>query len=227
MKKTTLLHIALTGVFGLLLSWQQPISRIFLIGDSISIHYEPFLKEYLKGVATLESRKDISDAEANLDIPRGRNGGDSNMVLKFLEAALKNPLFQPDYLLLNCGLHDIKRSTDHFKYQVDSTAYRHNLGEICGLLKEHDIKMIWIRSTPVIDSVHNERSKSFKRFLSDIEDYNRIADEVCKKNGIPVIDLFSFSKSLGRNEVIDHVHYSVSAREKQARYISEKIKQLL
>lgn len=228
MKKTKQLFIALIGTLGLLLSFQQPLPQIFLIGDSISMRYEPLLKEYLKGTAHLESRKDHAIAEEDLDVPKGRNGGDSGMVLKFLKSALKDPRFTPDYLLLNCGLHDIKRSVKtQLSYQVDSASYRSNLEKIYNLLNERNIQLIWVRSTPVIDSVHNKRSKSFKRFSADIERYNAIADDVCRKHNIPNIDLFTFSKSLGRDAVIDHVHFSKPTSKKQAFYISEKIKTIL
>lgn len=227
MKLETLSYVLFAGLLGLLFSWKEPLPRIFLIGDSISMQYEPFLKEYLKGAAILESRRDIADAKFDLDVPRGRNGGDSKKVLSFIKTALATPTFdKPNYMLLNCGLHDIKRSPNDDKYQVDSMSYRRNLKDICRLLDDHGIQLIWIRSTPVIDSVHNPRSKDFKRFSSDLNKYNSIADEVFLQNNVPAIDLFSFSKSLGRDAIIDHVHYSVPASRKQAAFIGGRINEL-
>ena len=228
MKLKALLYISIVGILGLVLSWCDPTPRIFLIGDSISMHYEPYLKDYLGGAVQLETRRDTEEAERDLDVPRGRNGGDSEKVLGFLKGVLGTPAFQPDYLLLNCGLHDIKRfPAEDCRYQVDSVSYRANLEEIYRLLCKHDIQLIWVRSTPVIDSVHNPRSKDFKRFSSDLNAYNEIADDVFGKLDVPVIDLFSFSESLGRDAITDHVHYSAPAARKQAAYIGDHIKELL
>lgn len=77
-----------------------------------------------------------------------------------------------------------------------------------------------MRTTLVIDSVHNQRSKAFKRYAADLDAFNRIADEVCAAKEIPVIDLYSLSVAMGEKEVIDHVHYQVPARMAQAGYIA-------
>lgn len=196
------------------------LPKLFLIGDSISIQYGPYLQEYLNGIAELERKEDDGSAEKNLDVPTGTNGGDSRMVLAYLRKKVTDRAFKPDYVLLNCGLHDIKRDVSNTGTQVDSGAYRQNLLAIHNLLSTHGIQLIWMRTTMVIDSVHNQRSNAFKRYAADLDAFNRIADEVCAAKKIPVIDLYSLSVALGREEVIDHVHYTVPARIAQAGYIA-------
>ncbi|PPL03052.1 SGNH/GDSL hydrolase family protein [Parapedobacter indicus] len=201
-------------------STRPKLPKLFLIGDSISIQYGPYLQQYLDGIAELERKENDGSAEKNLDVPTGANGGDSRMVLAYLRKKIANRDFKPDYLLLNCGLHDIKRDINGSGTQVDSAAYRQNLLAIHNLLAMHDIQLIWMRTTMVIDSVHNQRSNAFKRYAADLDAFNRIADEVCAAKKIPVIDLYSLSIALGREEVIDHVHYQVPARMAQAGYIA-------
>jgi len=40
------------------------------------------------------------------------------------------------------------------------------------------------------------------------------------KNGIPIIDLFTFTEKFGRKAYIDHVHFNDRVREKQADFIA-------
>lgn len=208
-------------------AWSRPLPKLFLIGDSISIQYGPYLEKYLGNVVSFERKQDDGQATKNLDVPAGANGGDSRMVLAYLTSKLKDPDFRPDFLVLNCGLHDIKRNPSTGAIQVNETDYRSNLGSIVKLLKKQRIKMIWIRTTPVVDRIHNAKSRSFHRFAADVDTYNRIADEICLKNRIPAIDLFDFSIKLGEEQIADHVHYKEPARALQAAFIAGSIRSLL
>lgn len=199
---------------------------LFLIGDSISVQYTPYLKQYLQGVVALERKQDDGQAEQNRDVPAGANGGDSGMVLAYLKAKLNDESFHPDYLLLNCGLHDIKRQDDN-RPQVSKEDYRGNLLSIMELLEDHRIRLVWIRTTPVIDEIHNNRTSSFKRYATDVEQYNRIADKVCSDHEIPSIDLFGFTNRLGREAFKDHVHYTEPVRKLQAAYIAGAVQTLI
>lgn len=201
-------------------SWNKPLPKLFLIGDSISIQYGPYLEKYLEGTVVYERKQDDGQAEKDLDVPTGANGGDSRMVLAYLKIKMKDADFKPDYMVLNCGLHDIKRDVETGQLQVQSDEYRENLKAIISLLGEKNIRIIWIRTTPVVDSIHNTKSRSFHRYAADLEIYNQIADEVFSQNNIPVIDLFGFTRQLGEDKFIDHVHYSDKARDLQAAFIA-------
>ncbi len=209
------------------LAWHKPLPKLFLIGDSISIQYGPYLKEYLKGTVNFERKEDDGSGMKNLDVPTGANGGDSRMVLEYLKVKLNDPGFNPDYLLLNCGLHDIKRNTETQKIQVNEEDYKNNLAEILTLLRENEIQLIWIRTTPVVDSIHNSRAKAFQRFASDLKTYNNIADELFTKEKIPMIDLNGFTEKLGVDQFIDHVHYNETTRAQQAAFIAGFIESYL
>lgn len=222
-KKSFIRLLFVFGILVALVAWNNPLPKLFLIGDSISIRYGPFLEKYLVGFVQFERKQDDGQAEKNLDVPTGANGGDSRMVLSFLRAKIKDSGFNPDYLLLNCGLHDIKRDPSTNKIQVSEQEYRENLEAIIKILQKKQIQLIWMRTTPVVDSIHNAKSNAFHRYAADLHIYNKIADEVCEKNKIPVIDLFSFTEKLGIDQFEDHVHYKEPARNLQAAFIAGNV----
>lgn len=201
---------------------QQPKPHVFLLGDSISIHYGPYLKKEAADFAEVELKK-IETANGK-EFPR--NGGDSRRVLDYITHKLKDG-FKPDYLLFNCGLHDINRDTASNELQVPLDEYIKNLEKTIELVKQKGIKMIWITTTPVVDSIHNSRTKAKFRFAADLLAYNKKAGELCRKNNIPVIDLNEFTRKLGNNAYIDNVHYKEYAREQQATYLAEALKEIL
>jgi lysophospholipase L1-like esterase len=190
--------------------------KIFIIGDSISIQYGPFLEKMTAGSFDYARKEGTEEALENLDIPVGANGGDSSMVLAYLKYKLQEPDFSPDTILLNCGLHDIKVENDDGRHQVEIDAYRKNLQAILKLIKEKGIDFIWIRSTPVVEHIHNSRV-GFKRYSEDIQAYNRVADEIFAD--CPIIDLYYFTLKYGEEAFCDHVHYKENIREIQAAYI--------
>ena len=212
----------------ILVAWISPQKpKVFLIGDSISVQYWPYLREYMAEMADIERKKDDGKAEKNLDVPTGANGGDSRMVLEYLRSKFSNSDFRPDYLLFNCGLHDVKHDPETGVIQVTENDYRKNMEEIIKLLKSNHVKPIWIRTTYVVDSIHNTRSKSIVRYGKDVLRYNEIADEICMKHQIPSIDLYSFSKLQGLEHVMDHVHYDPPTRALQASYITGFMQNIL
>src|SRR5690349_9184446 len=83
----------------------NPLPRLHVVGDSISMQYGPDLERMLAGAAAYSRKQGRS---RDLDRPEGANGGDSAMVLAYLRelAGLAGEPFA--LLVLNCGLHDIK-----------------------------------------------------------------------------------------------------------------------
>lgn len=193
--------------------------KLFLLGDSISMQYSPYLEKMLSGKFSIIRKQDSGEGEQNLDVPKGSNIGDSRMALKYIKFKLSDERFTPDLITLNCGLHDIKRNPTNQTIAVDTTEYRKNLEEIASIVSKRKIEMIWIRTTAVVDSIHS-KNKGFSRYAKDLEKYNAIADEVFKKNNVKSIDLYSFTKNLGGNRYVDHVHYNDETKMLQAAYIS-------
>jgi len=196
------------------------LPTVFVIGDSISIQYGPFLEQYVQGVFIYDRKRDDGQSSANLDNPSGANGGDSGMVLEYVKIKLADASFKPDILLLNCGLHDIKTPVGTDQKQVSLDRYKENLVEIFDLLTARGIQLIWMRTTPVDDAQHNSRQQSFHRFAADLEAYNAAADAIFRSREVPIIDLFQFTRNLGDDLFIDHVHYGEDVRSKQAAFIA-------
>lgn len=57
--------------------------EVFAIGDSVSIHYSPYLKEMIKSRYSFGRISELVDRD--LDKPVGANAGDSNMVLEYIK----------------------------------------------------------------------------------------------------------------------------------------------
>jgi len=207
--------------FGLLSSRiQRDLHSVFVIGDSISIQYGPYLEQFLQGFWAYDRKRDDGQSSANLDNPAGANGGDSGMVLDYVIIRLKDPNFKPDVLVLNCGLHDIKTPVGTTQKQVPLETYKSNLIQIHDLLTMRGINLVWVRTTPVDDEQHNSRQQSFHRFASDVDAYNEAADAIFNAREIPIVDLYQFTKNLGADTFIDHVHYGEEVRAKQAAFIA-------
>lgn len=203
--------------------------HIFVVGDSISMHYGPHLAEAL-GAGFVLARKTGDEAPVRaLQGPvRDANGGDSTAVCGWLEAMVASG-WCPDLLLLNCGLHDIKTDPVTGAKQVPLDRYRQNLQHIVQLLTSAGIETIWMRTTPVDDATHNANTnRSFFRYAVDVDAYNAVADAVTAAARVTILDLFSFSVSLGLPEAFcDHVHYTESARQRQGVFIAGFVRDYL
>lgn len=193
--------------------------NVFVIGDSVSIHYGPFLKKMIKDKFNYDRKRGIDQALVDLDNPIGANAGDSKMVLSYLqEEHSKNIKY--DVLLLNCGLHDIRVNRETHKIQIEIEEYKKNLIEIIKLSKIMSNKFIWIGLTPIVDKVHNSRKEGFLRYGKDAENYNNASLQIMKDYDVPYIDMYNFTKNLGENIYFDHVHYKEEVRKLQAAFIS-------
>lgn len=195
---------------------------IHVVGDSISIQYGPYLKKFLENYF-IYSRKE--GKLKNFDLPEGANAGDSSMVLEYFKKCMVEKLHW-DFVLINCGLHDIKLYNEI--YQVNIDQYGRNLEHIFNLTRILAQKTIWINTSPVLDHIHNSLKSEFKRFNKDVERYNKVAEKIAMSNNIPIIDLNGFCISLGGEELYqDHVHFMPTVQQLQASFIAEQLKVLM
>ncbi|WP_157972068.1 SGNH/GDSL hydrolase family protein [Pleomorphovibrio marinus] len=215
-----LLFSAIISLFFLMSNVNTPLPKLFVIGDSISIQYGPYLEQYLDGFYRYDRKRDDGKDSQDLDQPQGANGGDSGMVLEYLQKKREDPTFAPDILLLNCGLHDIKRDPESGEIQVSITQYEENLRSIYALAVEIGTKVVWVRTTPLDEERHNNRSTSFHRFEKDLMQYNEVGDKVGKEFGAEIIDLHRFTENLGSETFVDHVHFDEGTRSLQAAFIA-------
>jgi hypothetical protein len=198
------------------------LPTLHIVGDSISIHYGPYLQAMLNDVMTY-SRKTAPDG--SIDDSSAANGGDSAMVLNYLRALQPDRPF--DILLINCGLHDIKRDVTTHTMQLPLDQYEDNLHEILAQAQRLAARTIWVRTTPVIEERHNRLNTTFQRFEIDVEAYNAAADRIMQGHGITTIDLFTFTRNLGPNVYADHVHFTAEVRAQQAAFIAGRLSSVI
>lgn len=196
----------------------HPKSSLFVIGDSISIGYGPYLNTFLGNDFAYDRKR---DDEPNIpDHLNGENSEDSNKVLGYLQARLDAGGFRPDLLLVNCGLHDLRRHADSDIFQVLPEQYEQNLDTIVALVQEHGLSLIWARTTPVDDHRHNTLMPEFRRFDDDVKRYNALADQIMAASSVPIIDLYLFVQTLGADVYADHVHFHPEFTRLQGAYIA-------
>jgi lysophospholipase L1-like esterase len=205
----------------------ENLPKLFLVGDSISIYYTPYLEtdvsnHYKFSRKTSPAPETIAEQLSDPNV----QGGNSRMVLEYLEKRYSESNFAPDIVLINTGLHDIKRIPQTNVVAIASTEYRTNLEKIISLVRKHHGRIIWISTTPVDDARHNALSKEFFRYDRDVVQYNDIANNVFTRAGVPIIDLYTFTKQLGPSHYIDHVHWDEITRVQQAAYIAGFISSL-
>jgi len=200
------------------------MTSFFLVGDSISIGYGSLLEERIRPFGTLAFKSGKVDP---LDAASGRNAGDSGRCLEYLRSCFAQEEFRPDWLLLNCGLHDVKRPpTGERSFQVPPEAYRENLRTIFRLARERGRRLCWITTTPAFECVHNRLQTGFHRFAADVEAFNTIAEDLCREWNVPLIDLHGFTLPLCPDAFCDHVHYKEPVRALQAAFIAGHLERL-
>jgi lysophospholipase L1-like esterase len=180
-------------------------------GDSISLGYSPCLGKHL--------------GERYAFLPLDENCGDSRGLLGVAEARLAQGRATRDLLILNAGLHDIKRyGGGTAACQVPLPEYGENLDRIFALLERTRARVVFVNTTGVIDELHNAPGSEFRRYDSDVLAVNEAAARVCEKRRVPLVDLYAFTKAFGTAAFADHVHYKPEVSDRQAGYIAGIIK---
>jgi len=194
----------------------KPI-KLFVLADSISLHYGPYLRDFLAPVFHYD-RKGGNAPAGDLNQVSVANGGNSRDCLRYLTEMLPSIAAGNDLLLFNCGLHDIK--TTDAGHEVEPDEYGQNLTAVTALLQQHRLPAVWVRSTPIFDAIHNTRQPYFRRFLADVIAYNDQADRIMAAAGIPAIDLYGFTLPLGPEAYCDHAHFQDAVCRLQAAFIA-------
>lgn len=200
------------------------LPSLHVVGDSISLNYGPHLAQALSGVFHY-SRKPVQipgDEES-------ANGRDSNEVLAYLHSLEMSQRRAIDILLVNCGLHDIKRAAPETgALQVPLACYTANLHTIVQYARENEMWLIWVRTTPVVDEIHNRwPGMTFFRHAADVTAYNVGADDIMRTAGVPLIDLHTFTRNLGADVYLDHVHFHPTVCAAQAAFIAGSLYQIV
>ncbi len=197
-----------------------------ILGDSISVGYTPYLKEKLQEFDFVP-KTEGKEAYENLDIPKGTNCGDSRMLLDYVKAAERDGKLDKDLYLVNAGLHDIRIDPQTGARQVSDEEYEYNLAELFGILQRQGACVIFVNTTNADETIHNVRIQQFWRYSKDVQTVNRIAQEVCRKFRVGLIDLYTFTLQFGKEGYVDHVHYTSEIAQKQAVFIAGQVREIL
>ncbi len=201
-----------------------PDPSVFVIGDSISIGYHETLHDLSEGHYAYSRKGGLEEAGRDLDDPRGANGGDSARVLAYLREELEGEDLAAEVILVNAGLHDIRKNPESGERQVPLPAYRENLEAIERIVREAGRKLVWITTTPVDEKRHQRHSNSFHRYEADHAAYAAAAREIMASRGVPMINLHAFTVKLwqdGGDPFRDHVHFHPDVSAQQGRFIHE------
>ncbi len=194
---------------------------LYLIGDSIAVHYGPYLRTFLEPSWQCRLPPGRDEALQNLDHPTGANGGDSRRLLQLITSITAEETSSCGWLAFNCGLHDIRRSHKDSEAQVPLAEYRENLDSMTARLLASPWKPIWITTTPVDDSIHNDlHPVDFQRFHQDELAYREAALTLMQSKDIAICDLGAFTAGFGQEAYCDHVHYRADFRRLQAAYLA-------
>jgi hypothetical protein len=124
---------------------------------------------------------------------------------------------------VNCGLHDIKTNPQTGQRQVSLDHYAANFRAIIDLVATMGPGLRLDQDSPLVMSgFSNQPHMAFHRFAVDCDAYNAgAADAIMKAAGVPMIDLYTFTCTLGPDLYCDHVHFQepVPAR-RQAAFIA-------
>lgn len=191
---------------------------LHVIGDNVAIHYGPYLRQYISPWCRYSKKGYRIGKIVN---PEGPNGQDSMTVLTYVNNCISQHR-RWDVVLVNCGLWDIRNYQGVYRTDIDK--YATNLEIIFELLEHITERVIWVRTTPVRDELHNSIKREYQRFNSDVIRYNLVADKVAARRRISVIDLYNFSQSIETEDMYcDHVHFSDGVRSLQGAFIAGQI----
>ncbi len=192
------------------------LPRVLLIGDSISMGYTIPVRKLLAG-------------KANVLRP-STNCGPSSRGVKSMHDWLGTGKW--DVIHFNFGLHDIvfytsdgsKRADPDdagARHQVPADEYEKNLRTIVAKLKMTGAELIWCSTTPVPEGAAG-------RVSDEATQYNTIAEQVMKDNGIDIDDLHAFAlPKLKEIQQPKNVHFTAEGSATLAKQVAKAIEDAL
>jgi lysophospholipase L1-like esterase len=193
--------------------------RLFVVGDSISLGYGAALETMGRGFFSYARKTGEEPGREERGLPPGDNGGDSAAVRDYLRFRAETGGIPAEALLLNCGLHDLRADAATGTRQVPLEQYRANLRETVRVVEEMNLRLIWVNTTPVLESLHNGPDRPVHRFNHDVEAYNAAAREIMQAAGALVLNLHAFTANLGPEACSDGVHFLAEASARQAAFL--------
>jgi lysophospholipase L1-like esterase len=186
---------------------------VLILGDSISMGYTPFVREYLAG-------------KWNIDRPRA-NCGDTLAGLKNIDQWLGDRRW--DVIHFNWGLHDLchrhpdsreqgNRDKVKGRVSVPLEQYGQNLRTLVARMRQLSDRLIWADTTIVPPGEPG-------RFDGDELKYNAVARELMASEGIETNDLHTLTAGFAPSSFIGpgDVHFTDEGSRIIARQVADAI----
>lgn len=184
----------------------EGLSRVLLLGDSISIGYTLPVRESLKG-------------KANVHRPP-TNCSSTGNALSHLDAWLGEGTW--DVIHFNFGLHDAKLPPEGVRH-APPAVYEKNLRELVKRLQATGAALVWASTTPV----PNGGVISPTRRFGSIDEYNAIARRVMEESGVAIDDLNAVITPHLATQLPNDVHYSREGSAILAKAVVESVEAAL
>ena len=155
------------------------MKKVLLLGDSIRMGYDDYVKEMLDGECEVRYSED--------------NGRFSAYTLWQLNQMIKNH-GRFDIVHWNNGYWDMNIEAPMTEPMLSVEEYCHFLRRIIRMLKGMDTKIIFATTTPIFTPGHAEDIEAGATFRYDNEwvtTYNAAAKEVMAEEGVEVNDLYT------------------------------------
>lgn len=190
------------------------MKRIYLIGDSIRMGYDSYVRELLSDRAQVYWPNDCACFVAHTFRYL------TDWVTQDLDAS------KMDIVHWNNGLWDVLRLIGD-EPQTTPEEYRTGLKRIAGRIRRlfPQAKIIFALTTCVVEEWMNP---DFMRYNADIERYNQIAREVMAEEGIEINDLYAVSRAMPREfRSPDGTHYKAEGSSVLAEAVAKYLEQYL
>lgn len=189
--------------------------KIFLIGDSICKGYRPFVRENFK------ETYDVTYPEENC-----RNSQYIITSLKGWVNAFENT-DDVELVSFNCGHWDIAHWNGEAESLTNIAEYENNIKRIIRHLKKFfpKAKILFFTTTPMNPCYKMDSQNP--RTNDEIKQYNKVAVNMAKNEGVFVEDLYAFMAEWDESNYIDYVHLKPKAARILGNHITSIILNLL
>ena len=182
------------------------MKKVLLLGDSIRLNYQPQVGEKLTGIAEVVGPAD--------------NCRFTKYTLWHIKIWV-DELGKPDIIHWNNGLWDVYRHNTDVGIFTPLEEYLCELKRILTELRKTEARIIWASTTPV--NPNNEFTRN-----SDIDLYNKAAEEFMKKEQIEINDLNSQIKTNVQLFICqDYTHLSEEGKEVCSDAVAAAIKKYI
>lgn len=184
------------------------LPRVLVLGDSVSMHYHPFLEDALRGEAVVVRPED--------------NCTSTRRALVRLEGWLADA-GEVKVVQVNFGLHDLKRLPQSGgECWVPLPDYRANLRWIVETVQATGATVRWCNTTPIPPDATGP-----ERHTEDVARYNAAASEVMAEVGVPVTNLYSFALGVEHLRRERNVHWTPAGSAALAGCVADGLREEL